>query len=202
MISLGVVFQKNSLLTINEFSKKIELSSITTDTKIMNNDKNKKESIIDELLVSDVVVETAPASVIIPPRVEVYEGMTIEELSDKLNKSLGGILSGHGDVIASHSIELGVDPYVVAAIMMHETGNGTSRIANSCFNFGGQKGSGCGAYKKYDTVDDGLRGIIDNLYKNYYAYGLNTVESIGHKYAESQDWPNKINWYVNKIRSN
>ena len=148
--------------------------------------------------VQSLKAEYAPSSVL---RIEVFEGMTMEELTDKLNRSLGGILAGHGDVIAAHSLSLGIDPYVAAAIMIHETGNGTSRIANSCFNFGGQKGSGCGAYKKYNSVDEGLRGMIDNLNYNYYSRGLTTIDTIAPRYAESSDWPAKIHYYVNRLRA-
>ena len=200
MISMGM-FVNASGKTTNLAStdvKEVNINNMAASAnKILKSDDEKKEN--NE--VTEVKMETAPASVIVPPRVEVYEKMTMEELSAKLNKSLGGILAGHGNVIAEHSLKVGVDPYIVTAIMIHETGNGTSRIANNCYNFGGQKGYGCGAYKRYATVDEGLRGIIDNLYKNYYAHGLTTVESIGRRYAESGDWPNKINWYIGQIRS-
>ena len=203
MIVLGFAVQSEDTLKVIKKtlkSAKISMDGITTSASDIKNTvhNNEEDNKMENLLLSEVKMETAPASII---RREVYDGMTLEELTDKLNRSLGGILAGHGDVIASHSLEMGVDPYLATAIMMHETGNGTSRIANNCYNFGGQKGYGCGEYKRYDTVDEGLRGIIDNLYKNYYAYGLNTVEAIGHKYAESSEWPNKINWYISRIRS-
>ena len=148
--------------------------------------------------IQSLKAEYATSSVL---RIEVFEGMTMEELTNKLNRSLGGILAGHGDVIASHSLSLGIDPYVAAAIMMHETGNGSSRIANSCYNFGGQKGSGCGAYKRYNSVDEGLRGMIDNLNRNYYSRGLTTIDTIAPRYAESSEWPAKIHYYVNRLRA-
>ena len=203
MISIGMVMQKEEAFSklnttkIEEFNIKNMAASASMIVKNQKKDKEEKEN----LLLTEVKMETAPAAVIIPPRIEVYEGMTMEELSAKLNRSLGGILAGHGDIIASHSLEMGVDPFITAAIMIHETGNGTSNIARNCYNFGGQKGSGCGAYKRYDTIENGLRGIIDNLYKNYYAHGLTTVETIGRRYAESTEWPAKINWYINKLKA-
>lgn len=200
MISLGMFIQSSNKTTnLKDLNiKEVDVRSMAASANMRVKDTEEEDSTIQ---VKEVKMETAPASVIIPPRVEVYEKMTMEELSAKLDRSLGGILAGHGKTIASHSLEVGVDPYIVTAIMMHETGNGTSRIANNCYNFGGQKGYGCGAYKRYATVDEGLRGIIDNLYKNYYAYGLTTVESIGRKYAESSNWPAKINWYIGNIRA-
>jgi hypothetical protein len=137
-------------------------------------------------------------------RIEVYEGMTLEEIANQLEKTLRNDLSGHGYFIAQKSIEYGVDPFIATAIMMHETGcgqNQCSSLARNCYNFGGQKGPGCGAYRRYYSIDEGLEGMIANLYRNYYAYGLTTVEQIGPKYAESDTWVSKINWYVNKIKT-
>ena len=149
-------------------------------------------------------METAPASVIIPPRVEVYGGMTLEEVAAQINKSLKNDITNKGMVIASKCIELGVDPFIASAIILHETGcgqNQCSNIARNCYNFGGQKGSGCGAYQRYNSIDEGLIGMISNLYRNYYARGLTTVETIGPRYAESNTWVSKINWYVNKLKN-
>lgn len=137
-------------------------------------------------------------------RFEVFDGLTMDELSAKLDRSLGNAaLSGKGYLIASYSLSKGVDPYVVTAIMIHETGRGTSRMARECNNVAGQKGapSCMGSYKGYPSIDDGIRGAIDNLYKNYYARGLNTVEKIGPKYAESSTWVSMINGYINSIRN-
>ena len=198
MISLGFYVQSTEQTT-NLNSLKIEefdVKNMATSVNKVVKDNNKEDN--DNFSLTEIDMETAPASVL---RVEVFQGMTMEELSKKLDKSLGGILAGHGKTIAEHSLKVGVDPYIVTAIMMHETGNGTSRIANSCYNFGGQKGSGCGVYKRYGSVDEGLRGMIDNLYNNYYAHGLKTVEAIGPRYAESSSWVGMINWYIGKIKT-
>lgn len=138
-------------------------------------------------------------------RKEVYDGLTLEELADRLNRSLGSAaLAGKGELVASYCLEKGVDPYVATAIMIHETGYGTSTIARTCNNVAGQKGSpACmGSYKGYPTIDEGIKGAIDNLYNNYYSHGLNTVETIGPKYAESGTWISKINSFINKIKNN
>lgn len=187
MISTGIFLQDGT-------NKNLELSKLDAKSVATNISKANTK----DLSLEEVNLETAPASVL---RIEVYQGMTMDELSAKLNKSLGGILAGHGNTIAEHSLKVGADPYVVTAIMMHETGNGTSRIANGCYNFGGQKGYGCGAYKRYNSVDEGLTGMIDNLYNNYYAHGLTTVEAIGSRYAESNTWPSMINWYIGQIKA-
>ena len=100
-----------------------------------------------------------------PERVVVYEDMTIEELTAKLNNILSSDLTGMGEYYAKYSIELGVDPYLAVAISMHETGCtwGCSYLARECNNIGGQKGTGCGEYQAYETLEDGIYGFILNI---------------------------------------
>lgn len=199
MISLGLYVQSNESTSLNNIKiKEFDVKNMATSVNQVIKDTDEKEVSSEALSLEEVKMETAPASVL---RIEVYQGMTMEELGAKLNRSLGGILAGHGNTIAEHSLKVGADPYVVTAIMMHETGNGTSGIANRCYNFGGQKGSGCGAWKRYNSVDEGLTGMIDNLYNNYYAHGLTTVEAIGSRYAESGTWPSMIHMYIERIKS-
>lgn len=214
MISVGMVIQNdesaqalNTNVNISDFKIQNMAASanmIIQDTNKETTEENKKTT---DLLTA-VDMETAPASVIVPPRIEVYEGMTLEELAIKLDRNLGtDIVAGKGALIASECVNKGVDPYVAVAILLHETGckHSCSRLARTCNNFGGQKGApGCngGAYKAYNSIDEGLVGFIDNLYRNYYSRGLNTVESIGPRYAESNTWVGKINSYVSQIRAN
>ena len=205
MISVGMViysentYAKTSLGKIEEF----DIRNISTSANNINKEKKEEQPQEEKesVLFKDIKMDISQASML---REEVYEGMTLEEVADQLNKTLKNELAGKGMTIASKSIELGVDPFVATAIMMHETGCGQStcsKIARTCNNFGGQKGSGCGAYKKYDSIDEGLNGMITNLYKNYYSQGLTTPEAIGPKYAESSTWVGMINWYVGKIKN-
>lgn len=202
MISTGLVLSDATEvsglgnLSIEEFNIKNLATSSKNVSKSIEEDNS-----YNDLLLDEVSMNTAPSGVY---RVEVYDGLTMEELADKLNRSLAAEISGKGYVIASKCIELGVDPYVATAIILHETGCGQgscSHIARECYNFGGQKGSGCGAYQRFSSIDDGLNGMISNLYRNFYARGLTTVETIGPRYAESGTWVSKINGYVARIRA-
>ena len=112
-------------------------------------------------------------------RVIVYDGMTMSELTEKLNRSLKSTIAGKGDIFASYSLERGVDPYLAVSIMLLETGCNwsCSSLMRRCNNVGGQKGSpSCdgGSYKSYPSLDEGIKGFIDNIADNYYAYGLTT----------------------------
>ena len=64
------------------------------------------------------------------------------------------------------------------------------------------KGSGCGAYGAFSSLDDGIRAFIDNIYRNYVAYGLTTADTMNSKYAENPRWKTNVNNYINIIRNN
>ena len=133
----------------------------------------------------------------------VYDGMTLDELADKINKSLNSTISGKGYLIASHSLEMRVDPYMATAIMLHETGCkwGCSYLVNACNNVGGQKGSGCGDYAYFNSLDEGIMAFINNLSRNYIDYGLTTPELINPKYAEDPNWAKGVNKYIEQIKA-
>ena len=138
-------------------------------------------------------------------KVIVYDGMTLNELTEKLNRSLKSTIAGKGDVFASYSLERGVDPYLAVSIMLLETGCNwsCSSLMRKCNNVGGQKGSpSCdgGSYRAYPSLDEGIKGFIDNIADNYYAYGLTTPEAMNKKYAESNMWAIKVNNYISSVK--
>lgn len=139
-------------------------------------------------------------------RVIVYDGMTMSELTEKLNRSLKSTIAGKGDIFASYSLERGVDPYLAVSIMLLETGCNwsCSSLMRKCNNVGGQKGSpSCdgGSYKSYSSLDEGIKGFIDNIADNYYAYGLTTPEAMNKKYAASDMWVIKVNNYISSVKA-
>ena len=139
-------------------------------------------------------------------KVIVYDGMTMSELTEKLNRSLKSTIAGKGDVFASYSLERGVDPYLAVSIMLLETGCNwsCSSLMRKCNNVGGQKGSpSCdgGSYKSYSSLDEGIKGFIDNIADNYYAYGLTTPEAMNKKYAASNMWAIKVNNYISSVKA-
>ena len=133
----------------------------------------------------------------------VYDNMTMDELAEKLNRSLKNELSGYGNFIASYSIEKGIDPYLATGIILHETGCtwNCSSLVKNCHNVGGMKGSGCGSYGYFATLEEGITRFIDNIYNNYYLYGLTTADTMGNKYAEDPNWSMKVNSHIEKIKN-
>lgn len=207
MVSVGISLEKNNNVLTSDLSfNEINTNNITASDSALAYNKFKFRE--DNSTLTAIDMETSPASIIVPPRIEVFDGLTIEELASKLDRHLGSdIMAGKGYFIATNCIEKGINPYIVTAIILHETGCGSkcSNLARSCFNVSGQKGKpSCngGSFRKFDTLEDGIMGLINNLYNNYYSYGLDTVEKIAPKYAEGNTWAGKINYFVNKIREN
>lgn len=190
-----------SILTLGVTSASMYYSNINKKNKIVLADTLMDPATINEEMVSDEIITTPEIK---EEKVIVYENMTYEELVDKLNRTLSSDLTGMGYAYATYSLELGVDPYLAVAISMHETGCtwNCSYLLKACNNVGGQKGEGCGEYKAYDTLEEGIYGFILNIKNKYVDYGLLTAEQMNPKYAEDPMWASKVNKYIEKIRNN
>lgn len=188
LVIVLVVFVKSNV-SVNNVEKKDTVAAanvLTTSDDALDIYRDKE---IEEYIESRPVI--------------VYDNLTMDELAAKLDNVLHSTMSGKGYLVASYALEQGVDPYLATAVILLETGcnSSCSSMVNTCHNVGGQKGSGCGAYASFPTLDDGIRAFIDNLNRNYFSRGLNTPESIGPKYAESGEWPRKVNNYINQIKN-
>lgn len=187
---------KNS--KVEEYVYMSQVNSSLTEDVAMTSKKDENESIDEN---NEEVLNGISSQKQI-----VYDGLTIEELSAKLNRSLKSVLTNQGSFIASYSLEKGVDPYLATAIMLHETGcsYNCSSLVTYCNNVGGMKGSpscGGGAYRAFSTLEEGIQAFIDNLANNYYAYGLTTPELMNSRYAESTAWSARVNAYITQIKS-
>lgn len=175
----------------------LESTDVVNVSNVVDEKKDAKaENIVDnnESVNNEVVVEENV----------VYDGLTLEELAGKLDRSLKNELAGKGYLYASYSLEKGVDPYLAVAISLEETGCNwnCSSLVKSCNNVGGMKGYGCGDYGYFNTLDDGIRAFIDNISKNYVAYGLTTADLMNPKYAENPAWSSNVNNYIAIIKNN
>lgn len=192
----------------NTISNNLKVEEIDTTKDVSNElvnveENNEKDNNTDNKTTNDASVEEI--NVTKEEKTDkVYEGMTLDELASKLDRSFKNELSGKGYLYASYSLEKGVDPYLAAAISLEETGCNwnCSNLVKTCNNVGGMKGTGCGSYGYFNTLDDGIKAFIDNIAKNYVAYGLTTADTMNSKYAENPSWSVNVNNYINKIRNN
>ncbi len=133
-----------------------------------------------------------------------YKNESIDEIAKKLNKYLNSTLKNKGKYIAKYSISKGVDPYLATAIILHETGCEwkCSKLVRNCNNVGGNKGKpSCngGSYRKFDTIEDGIKFAINKL-NSYYSKGKTTPKQINPHYAEDKTWYKKVENYMKKLK--
>lgn len=192
MVSASKFFSANK-------KEEIVYEEVTPVVEVINNtiEETKTEVNFDDIVEEKKIEEKT-----------VYDNMTLDELAEKLERSLKGTLDGTGYLFASRTTELGVDPYMAVAIVLLETGCDfdCSALVNQCYNVGGMRGTpgiGCwgGDYMRFNSLNDGINSFIDNLYYNYVAMGLTTPETINPKYAESTEWAGLVNHYINVIKS-
>ena len=175
-----------------------EITTITTSTTIVPT--------ITSVTTTKKIITIPPTTTKTVEDEIVIDGMTEQELTNKLNKSLKNELENTGHYFASYTKKTGLDPYLAVAIVLHETGCKwtCSTALKNCNNVGGVKGSpNCeNNYKGYETLEVGINSYLDMLYNNYYSKGLNTPELMNPKYAASSEWANAINKYIDAIKQN
>ncbi|MEK3717905.1 glucosaminidase domain-containing protein [Paenibacillus sp. FSL R7-0333] len=108
---------------------------------------------------------------------------------------MGGSLKNTGDIFASVGAKYGIDPALLAAIAVHETGNGTSNAVRNKNNVGGMMGKN--GLMTFDSIEQGIDKMASNLKRNYFDKGLTTIEQIQRKYAPNgaANDPTNLNSY-------
>lgn len=134
-----------------------------------------------------------------------YNGESKKGIIKKINKQLNSTLKNKGEYIVDYSIKKNIDPYLVTAVILQETGCKwtCSYLTRVCNNVGGNKGKpGCNgsSYRKFDTIEDGIKFAINKL-NTYYKKGLTTPKEIGPHYASDPLWAKRVNNYIKKLKS-
>jgi len=99
----------------------------------------------------------------------------------KLENSLDGKLSGSAVHFINAGKKYDIDPSLLSAIAIHETGNGSSKAVNEKLNVAGMMGKN--GLRRYDSIEDSIFDMARNLRKNYLNQGKDTIAEIGAKYA-------------------
>lgn len=189
----------------NKENKELLFTSKRTLTKFSTN-KVEVVKVSKEIIQKDEELNISEENSEIIEEPIIYDNMTEEQLTNKLNRTLTSSLSGTGYIFSSFTAQTGMDPYLAVAIVLHETGCkwGCSDLVDRCYNVGGIKGSpGCynSAYQAYSSLEEGINSYLNKLYYNYYANGLTTPELINPVYAESGTWAQQVNNYIYEIKN-
>lgn len=95
-------------------------------------------------------------------------------------------LAGYGEIFFKYSKTHQVDPALVAAVCIFETGWGTSPLFVSYHNPGGISGKGApNGYKAYGSKEDGIEALASLLGRKYVP--LKTIEAMGKVYCPTDD---------------
>jgi len=126
----------------------------------------------------------------------VQEGTSLSVASadgDALNSHLKGALQNAGQIFVEAGEKYQINPALLAAISIHETGNGTSNAARFKYNVAGMMGKN--GLKSYDSIRDSIFDMARNLRENYLDQGKTTIAQIGAKYAPigAANDPNQLN---------
>ena len=116
------------------------------------------------------------------------------DVASTIDSSLGGLLANKGAVYAEMGAKYGVDPKLLAAISILETGHGTSHILQTRNNVAGLGGGSTA----FNSIDESIEAEAKNLRQNYIDQGLTSIGDIGAKWAPpgaendaggNKDWP-------------
>jgi Mannosyl-glycoprotein endo-beta-N-acetylglucosaminidase len=110
-----------------------------------------------------------------------------------LNPHLEGVLQNTGHLFVEAGKKYQINPALLAAISIHETGNGTSNAARFKFNVAGMMGKN--GLKSYSSIEESIFDMARNLRQNYLDQGKLTIAQIGAKYAPvgASNDPNQLN---------
>lgn len=136
-----------------------------------------------------------------------YNGESFENIGKKIEKFLAKTkLEGYGEYIAKYAVSKGVNPYLIGAMIIVNS-NCTiqcNAIVERCNNVGDLSGStgGCfgGTYRKYNTMEDGIKDLVDYVLNEFYAKDLKSPSTFYRKYGKNSAWSYKVSRYMERIK--
>ena len=135
-----------------------------------------------------------------------YDGESYDDIGKKMDKIFSEtLLEGYGSYIAKNSIAKGVNPYLIAGIILESTGcqNECNIILKQCNNVSLLKGEpGCfgGAYKKYGSIEDSIIDFINEISKKFYTKEMQIPSKMYKDYGKSSAWAFKVNKIMEKVK--
>lgn len=133
-------------------------------------------------------------------------------IGKKIDNYLKNELLGNGELIARYSIVNNMDPYLMAAILVEETGCDTScnivvkkcnNVYKALYNNSNINETSCfgGSYKKFNTKEESIKSFIKYMKTNFYDKELTTTNTIYKEYKKDVRWVFRVNEYINKIKN-
>ncbi len=106
-------------------------------------------------------------------------------------------IKGLGKSFAKAEKDYGVNAIFLMSLARHESGNGTSWLAENNNNLYGYKGKGAKGYRHFETKDECIQTVAKALKENYLTKGGKyfsgyDLKSVNSRYAEDPQWSTKV----------
>lgn len=127
-----------------------------------------------------------------------------EKAWEKLNYST---MTGTGQMFVNVEKKTGVNAVFLAALALHESGGGTSRIykdKNNLYGFGAYDGTPYQSAYTFDTPEEGTLYVADFMRREYLSrdgrwYSGETLKDVGKRYATCEDWSELVASHMRDI---
>ena len=135
-----------------------------------------------------------------------FNGESIEAIGKKIDKYCKKTpFEGYGEYIAKHSINKGVNPYLISGILLEGSNCKIecSVIFKECNNATGMKGEpGCfgGTYKSYNKIEDSIYDIINYIGKEFYTKEMQSPYKMYKAYGKNSSWALKVSNFMDAIK--
>ena len=148
-------------------------------------------------------------------------GLTLKDyqkIFTDLPNDTTGIFEENAEVFYNMDKKYNVNGIFIAAIAIHESGWGTSQIAedkNNLFGYGSYDETPYESSYEFDSFADGIETVTKTLVKNYlnpagtiiydgetataWYYNGPTVEGVNQRYASDPDWHTKVYSYMEML---
>ena len=133
-------------------------------------------------------------------------GAGVQQRSEATDTKLGGLAPYYDTFVDAAQVN-GLDPKLLMAIAMHETGRGTSSAFRNKKNAMGV--SDAKGPRSFTSVEASIYYMADQLRRNYIGKGLRSVAQIGAKYAPigagndpgglNRHWVAGVTQYMNEL---
>lgn len=123
---------------------------------------------------------------------------------DRAFKAIGAdSMIGLGKAFKLAEAEYGVNASFLAAVAVHESDKGTSRIArekNNLFGWGASDYDPYASASTFLTLESGISVVAYRLRTIYFdQLGLTTLRAVGSRYATDPEWADKVLYWVKKL---
>lgn len=111
-----------------------------------------------------------------------------------------GVMKGKGEHFCKAQKKHGINAAFLVSIANHESWYGKSDYARNRNNIAGMRNAD--GYIRFDSVDECIDKMAENLKTNYIDRGLKTISQINKKYAESTEWGDAIIKHMTPLYNN